>query len=422
MTLTGLRADPQAPIVGLVRDLVGPVVWGATVAMVEAQRAHSAEVPLDQEQAEQLWASWQNLRERLDSYRTPDGTALRSADAAAGFIVGVEVRHDVVRAVLVDAVSVDVAAPRSDETPAVLARASVTLRANDVESVVNAVTRAVDEVAPAAAVADCALGVQIGGPVQGGVVDYYYKSTRGVPAGRPWEDVDLARRLRTSTGLHEVCVVNDAEAFAHYENRLGTRARCARFAVLVVRRGVGARLVDHGEVADYPMEIGTFLPSGELPLGQTPDEPRSRESIEARSGVAAIVHEVEVMLGYAVSGVSEAAELAKAPETVDKVVDAFWRAGKGLARGIAAAQAMVRPAAWIVIGAPEMVDESTVTGQAYLDGLRTYGDFLDWAGLRKATIAGHPVHDDDGPLAAIAAVVELRTAQEKGRLPTRPHA
>ena len=89
---------------------------------------------------------------------------------------------------------------------------------------------------------------------------------------------------------------NDAAALAEYEIRFGLGRRVTKFAVLVVRRGIGAKLVRHGRVEDdLPLEIGVFVLAPEAALDATPE--RQAPSIEASSGADGIITAVNAAIG-----------------------------------------------------------------------------------------------------------------------------
>ena len=154
-----------------------------------------------------------------------------------------------------------------------------------------------------------------------------------------------------------VCVFNDAAALAAFEAKHGLGTEVARFALLLVSYGVGAAFVRDGRVADDPMEIGifAFAPATEV------DEPEQEEtvSIESKSGVVGIVAAVAAagadVTEVPVTNLGGAVPSLECPAALDQ----FRLAGSGLARGIAAIQAVVDPPRWVVFAPSELIDEST---------------------------------------------------------------
>jgi len=388
LTVTGLRADPSANALRHAREVLGGTVWGVAAALVDGPGEGSEEIWLDRAHLEQWLAGWRRLAEGL---RGP-------------LVIGVEVRREIVRAVLVPEREV----LRDDVT--VLAEAEQELELNDPESVVAAILAVLDEIvatSPDPRAARCAVGVQIGGPVVDGVVKYYYKRRADGKPTEPWRNIPLAARLGAATG-RAVRVANDAEAFATFVSARGEYRRFGSFVVVTVRHGVGARLVECGQVMRYPMELGTMLPFPGMPLSKEPAGHRSRDSIEAISGSSAIVERVRWALHADVHSIEEVTELVAVDGARDEVIKAFAEAGQGLARSVAAAQAMVRPDAWVVFGSTAMTDETTVTGRAYMDGIREFESHLDWHDL-----AGR---DEDGEPGATVVIIGRQLGCRMGPL------
>jgi predicted NBD/HSP70 family sugar kinase len=387
LTVTGVRADPGSAAVARARELLGETVWGVVTALIEGPGSGTEEIWLDATEARVRQEAW----------------ALLAVDRV---VIGVEVRRDVVRAALV---AVDSLLTGSNT---VIGRTTALLERTDVDSVVAAVEAVVRELGarhPSSGALTCPVGVQIGGPVRDGVVRYYYKPKPGARPIAPWDDVPLADILRERLGRGIVEVANDAESFALHELLLRDDVP-ERFAVLVVRHGVGSRLVLDGRIVDLPMEIGTFIPTQYLPLDDDSVGFRSRESIEARSGIMAILDDIHEQVGVRLATAREAAELIRhQPGHAEKILRIFHEAGVGLGRGLAAVQSICSPDRWVVLGPPALVDANSETGAAYLKGLEAYRFYLDWPALRKTEIVGRPLRESTGALAA-ASVVVMRSA------------
>lgn len=370
--LTGVRSAPNAPAVQTTRAILGEDLWAAAMALL-AGDSEQIDIILDQQHSVALRTSWCGLAARLHG----DGPA----------IIGVELIPGRVHAVMTDA----------DAT--VLDTVERIIDRNDHAYVVSVIVELVDELKerhPRTHASDCPIAVQLGGPVdtRTGQVTFYDKPLQDDDA--PWKDVPLGELIREKTGRC-VTVYNDAQALANYESRFGLGRDKDTVAVLLVRRGVGAKLVLNGKVADFPMEIGIFVSGRSTSLRKTPA--RRRRSIESQAGTVAIIKRVSAVTGHPCHSVEDAADVA---EYADEALDVFWQAGADLARGMAAIQAIVNPEAWAIYGPDAMVDSRTRSGRAFLGGLATMSWFLDWEGLRPGIF--HP-RSTTGSLGARAAAV-----------------
>ncbi|MEJ5946677.1 ROK family transcriptional regulator [Pseudokineococcus basanitobsidens] len=161
--------------------------------------------------------------------------------------VGVKVTADAVHAVVTDlrARTLDVAeAPLAGTSP---------------EQVVEAVAGLVDRLRDAPGAPVAAVGVGVGGLVEGlGRV----RSARYLR----WEDVDLGPLLAERTGL-PVVVDNDVLSLARAEQWFGAARDCDHFAVITVGAGIGYALVVHDRVVAGP-DAGIGL-LGHTPLAAT---------------------------------------------------------------------------------------------------------------------------------------------------------
>jgi predicted NBD/HSP70 family sugar kinase len=371
--LTGVQTATEAPEVEAARTVLGEALWAESVALI-ASGSEQIDLMLEAEAAVDLRNSWRGLEARLR------GPAM----------IGMEFIPGLVQAVL------------TDGQANVLDTATVDIDGNSPDSVVSAVAAAVDELSerhPDSRAASCPAAIQLGGPVNSstGEVLLYDKPWR--PDDPAWKDVPLANLIEERTH-RPALVYNDAQALAKYEARFGLGRELDTVAVLVVRRGIGAKLVLHGEVADFPMEIGIYASSRATDRHRTAT--RRRPTIEDRSGTAAITKRVTSVTGTQCRSVEEAAAIA---DHDDKAVDAFWRAGADLAVGLAAIQAIIDPEAWAIYGPDALVDNGTRSGRAFLAGLATMSHHLDWEGLRPGLFQPRSTTGSLGARAAAVAAL-----------------
>jgi predicted NBD/HSP70 family sugar kinase len=381
--LTGARGAPGSPSAELARDLVGDVVWAAARALV-AQGTGSTVVSVGPEQAQAHRERWRSRSGRW----TPA-------------VIGVEFTPGRLYSAL------------TNDRGQVLDEIAIDLAANDPDSVVEGIALLAGLLGarhPRTAAASCPIAVQLGGPVHtaSGMVEHYDKPL--LPGEEPWTGVPLGRMIHERTG-RTALVFNDARAFAEYEIAAGACDGLAKVVVMIVRHGVGAKLVHRGRVVeDFPLEFGIFI---DEPVSELDGE---RRSIEARAGITAIMEGVERATGRRIGTIAEAADEA---DRSDAALDAFSRAGRVLARGIAAVHAVIDPDRWILIAPDALLDGDRAAGRAFQRGLRAAHEHLGYASLWPSLIVPRSSTGSRG--AATAAVVALarfgQSSQHEGLSP-----
>jgi predicted NBD/HSP70 family sugar kinase len=364
--LTGVRSHPASVAATMARSILGDRIWAVAAKLVDGGRA--VDVPLDEAEAAERREHWRDL--------------------VVPAMIGVEFTPGRIYAVLTDA------------SATILDKEIVDIEENDPTAVAYAIAEAADALAarhPGTAWT-CPVSVQLGGPVDGRtrVVEFYNKPLHD--GDEPWKAEYFEHRVHLATG-RPVVVFNDAEAFALHEARTPSSGRPRRsiVAVLVVRDGIGAKLLLDGEITQFPMEIGIFRAVPGADLDQTPDD--TGQTIEARSGVKGIIRAVEHATGRRGLDLQVAAAMAAHDDATRAV---FAAAGEGLARGVAAIQAVVNPQCWVVYGPAALVDERAVAGFEFLRGLRTAKNYLGYPGLGPVHVIGLPT---TGPLGARAAAL-----------------
>lgn len=218
-----------------------------------------------------------------------------------------------------------------------------------------------------------AIGFQLGSPVDTdtGTVVYYHKVPPGELRGRDvsWpENQPLGRLLEDATGLPTV-VENDSNAYAAYQQWFGVGPEVSRFAVVLIREGVGAALVVGGQLFDGPMELGNLVVYPES--GRTCDC-GNRGCLETTGGLYGLLDTVQTYTGVPVDDVVAAADLAEQPDVGAKAGDAFAAAGIANAKGMGFLVNLARPARLVLYAPAVMVDPDRVAAGAFLAEVRNF--------------------------------------------------
>lgn len=361
--LGAVRSRPDSADIALAREILGERVWATVRAMIDAGRRDVQDVALGTDDALALLAAWHRLADRL---REPA-------------MIGVEFSPGRLVAVLTDAHAT------------VLDEAYLDLDGNEPDHVVAGVAVLADELAArhrGTPAETCPISIQLGGPVDTDhrTVTVYRKPRRG-HHDEPWVWVDLGELVERRT-RRQAWIVNDADAFARWEATHGY-GRTERVVVLVVRDGVGGKLVDHGQVRPYPMEIGIFMEAG------TDGAPA--RALEADSGVTSILDRVSRDTGEEIATIAEAAAAA---ERYDLALAAFTSAGKALARGIAAIQSLINPDRVVLVGPQALVEQDRPAGRAFVQAARQVEEYIGYEGMWGALVVSRPT---TGTLGAQAA-------------------
>ena len=98
-------------------------------------------------------------------------------------------------------------------------------------------------------------------------------------------------------------------------------------------------------------------------------------------------------------------QAAAAAERYESVIAVFSAAGRGLARGVAAIQAVVDPQEWVVDAPHPLIDESGAAGRAFMKGLRRAGEHLHYGGFWPTTFTTRAADGRLGAQAAAAAIL-----------------
>jgi predicted NBD/HSP70 family sugar kinase len=246
-----------------------------------------------------------------------------------------------------------------------------------------------------------ALGLQLGGPVdtKAGQVLFLHKretdpeaSVELPEAKVKWEDVSLGPHLEQATGL-KVVIENDADAFAIYEQWFGEDVPVERFAILLIREGVGGSLVIGNELFDGPMEIGNLVvyPGGRLcSCG-------NEGCLEVTAGTYGIAANATELTGHHVQGVVAAAKLAEQPGDLgDKASTAFSAAGIAIARAIGYLLTIANPDRVVLYGPAVMFDPKSPAGAAFLEKAKRFQDYVPFKAFRNCELVTKPLSDDQG--------------------------
>lgn len=346
MCLLGLRRDATGKAVELAERMLGDRLWEVVLELLSKAGGGHSDVLLSPEEKESRLAAWDGIAEQAEGLA---GAAAASAastprpavrTAAAGF----ELLPYQLRAVLVD------------EGGNVLEARSAALADMEVQDVVDAARSLTSQLTQDMRADHLPAGFQIGAPVDSstGTVIYYRKEPALSEDHSPytWKDVPLAQLLEEATGLRTT-VVNDAEAFAMYEQLFGVGKRLSDYVVLVVREGVGASAVIDGKILDIPMEAGNIV--------LHPDHLRcdcgNVGCMETHAGTTGMLnHAVPLLEDSSISNIEQLAWLAEfgSDKAREVAAETFRRAGCSTARIIGVLITLFRPDA-VVLYCPKVL-------------------------------------------------------------------
>jgi predicted NBD/HSP70 family sugar kinase len=203
------------------------------------------------------------------------------------------------------------------------------------------------------------LGFQLGGPVDSGTgtVLFYRKMPPEPPSlvrEVIWPDCQpLGQMLEQATGLPAV-VENDANAYAAYQLWFGAGRDVPRFAVVLIREGVGGSLVTGNRLFDGPMELGNL---SVLPESKRRCDCGSTGCLETTGGIHGILENVHTYTGASLDNVVAAVELAGHPDKRE-ALEAFRLAGHASAKGIGIIVNFARPQRVVLYAPAVMTDPS----------------------------------------------------------------
>ena len=220
-----------------------------------------------------------------------------------------------------------------------------------------------------------ALGVQLGGPVdtETGTVHYLCKYPPRSSGAAPfrWQNVSLGSRLQQETGFRTV-ILNDAVAFAEWEQWRGVGRKTGDFVVMLIREGVGGAVVSNGQHFKGPVEIGQFVTYP----ASLPDSLQSDTELfgvlESAAGGTAIAAGAGKATRRAVPDLQTAIDVANEDGPGRKAAVAFKSAGVAAAAGLSYLVQFAGPS-HVVLYAPEgMVKTGTQVADVFLDQVRKF--------------------------------------------------
>lgn len=219
-----------------------------------------------------------------------------------------------------------------------------------------------------------------------------------------WRSEPFGQRLQEATGLPAV-VLNDADAHAVYEHWFGVGQETAKYAVLLIREGVGGSLVVDNELFDGPLEIGNFpvfLDGNECDCGK-------RGCLEVTAGTTGIVTEARMLVENtdSIDSIEAAARLVEDPRGDSKVDSAFTRAGYGIARGIGVLLSFANPGTVVLYAPAVLVDEAnSMAARIFLEGARRFGDYASHDDFRDCQLLVRVSQNYDGAQGVAAAALQ----------------
>jgi predicted NBD/HSP70 family sugar kinase len=294
-----------------------------------------------------------------------------------------------------------------------LAQKRVSLKDMTFEAVVSkatSLTRAITDATaePGAIGNPAAVGFQIGSPVasDSGTV-LFYKKTPPTSAGTLreawWPECQPLGPLLSQATRAPVVVENDANAFATYELWFGAGREVPRFAVVLIREGVGGSLVINRRLFDGPMEVGNL---SVLPDGKRTCDCGSVGCLETHGGIYGILEMVYDFTGEHPDTVKEAAKIAEADDT-NTAMQAFKRAGEANAKGISIIVNFARPKQVVLYGPSVMTRTgSSQVAEVFLSEVNTFNSYCHPAYKEYSELKVKPLRQFDGAHGAALRALE----------------
>jgi predicted NBD/HSP70 family sugar kinase len=287
----------------------------------------------------------------------------------------------------------------------------VELEDMNVETVVSgaaSLTTTLVKSVPAAASERVTLGFQLGGPVDAetGTVLFYRKAPPKAPS--PVRNVywpnhqPLGRLLEKFTGLPAV-VHNDADAFATYQRWFGVGRYVSRFAVVLVREGVGGSLVIGNRLFDGPMELGN--------LSVLPDKVKracdcgSEGCLETTGGIYGILEGVFDYTGECPNDLEAAAELVESLD-VNCAEEPFRLAGEANAKGIGIIVNFARPECVVLYAPPLITEPGYAAAVVFRDAVEDFRSYCHNAAFGDCKLVIEPLRPYVGAHGAALLALE----------------
>ena len=316
----------------------------------------------------------------------------------------------------------------TDPAGTVLGEAQRTLASMDVAAVVDAVAELVRELTEELVVtctARIAVGLHLAGPVDSrtGRVHFYGKHSPGDEASRPpfvWQEVPLGGLIERATGL-PTAVENDANAFALYQRWFGAGRDVDKFALVLVRDGVGGSLFADGKLFDGPFEIGNLVV---YPEGGRTCDCGNQGCLEVTAGGFGIAETAAVFADREISSAAQAAELAEEfSEAAHKVRSAFTAAGIAVAKALGFITTLVAPPRIILYGPSFMVEPGSKAADAFLREAFGFKHYVSHDAFRGCELVVTALRPYEGAQAAAIVALEncLGVTSAQARAPRDRH-
>jgi len=386
LCLLNFRSEPKSNAAVFAHQVLGGLLWQYASELAAAGGGQQ-DVVLDPHEKTTRLATWNALAAELD---------LEPAVVA----VGLELLPYKLRAVLVDA---------RGRAIACQARHLESMEPGDVVEAANDLARQLVSAAHPHIefTADrVALGFELGAPVDtsSGIVRFYRKRLfrPDSQSSYRWRREPLGQRLKEATGLHSV-VLNDADAHAIYEQWFGVGRTVSRYAVILIREGIGGSAVIADKLFDGPVEIGNVAvdqEGNECDCG-------NRGCLEVTAGTTGIVTEAKKYDSSIDSIETAVRRINEDPDIGQKVVGAFKAAGYALARGIALLIAMFAPKVMVVYG-PEILLErrNGPAAQALMRRMRRFKKYVAHDDFKDCDLVIRTNCDDAGAHGAAVAALQ----------------
>ena len=253
-----------------------------------------------------------------------------------------------------------------------------------------------------------ALGFQLGAPIEAetGTVLFYRKAPPKPPSdvrGVHWLDRQpLGRLLGEATGL-PVVVENDANAFATYQQWFGVGREVSRFAVVLIREGVGGSLIIGNRLFDGPMELGNLsvLP-GKI---NRACDCGSVGCLETTGGIHGILEAVYDFWGESPDDLAAAADLAESREAYG-ADGPFRQAGEANAKGIGIIVNFARPQRVVLYAPPVMTNPAYAAARVFRAEVETFRSYCHSTVSGDCQLIIKPLRPFDGAHGAALLALE----------------
>ncbi len=244
--------------------------------------------------------------------------------------------------------------------------------------------------------AQVALGAQLGGPVdtKTGTVHYLCKYPPRASSKAPfkWEHFPLGSRLRQETGF-QTAILNDAVAFAEWEQWHGVGQKTGDFVVMLIREGVGGAVVSNGQHFKGPVEIGQFITYSDA-LRQGDAE--TFGALESAAGGTAIAETAGEATGRTINDLQTAINVANEDGPGRKATVAFKAAGVAASAGLSYLVQFAGPSHVVLYAPGGLIKAGTRAADVFLEQVMRFKADVAFQVYRNCELVLRPIGTYDG--------------------------